>query len=232
MCTVTYLPQKAGGFVLTSNRDEAPGRAGQELVQRASSYEQVLFPQDPTAGGTWIAASNQKRAVVLLNGAFQPHRREPPYRRSRGLMVLDYFDYPNSQAFTSNFLFRGMEPFTFILVEPHLLLEIRWDGQFLHRLPLNNQSPHLWASSTLYDRYAINNRMTWFHQWQTENALTAESIWQWHHQAGSGDPYNDVVMNRAELVKTVSITQIHLSPQLSALQFKDLATGKIQREHL
>ncbi len=227
MCTVTYLPRGSQSFVLTSNRDEAPGRAGHELITQTRPEATLLFPQDPTAGGTWIATSDRQRTLVILNGAFAPHRRQPPYRRSRGLMVLDYFDFPDNRSFLAQYRFEGMEPFTLIMIEPNLLMEIRWDGRILHRLPHDPARPHLWASATLYSRQAIDNRWTWFADWQaTPSDDTPQSIWHWHHTAGNGDPYNDVVMNRHDLVRTVSVTQIESTPSGGRVRFEDLLSGR------
>ena len=91
MCTVTFIPLKNNRFVLTSNRDESPQRSPETISSLRKEGQEIIFPKDKGAGGSWIAASSQDRLVCLLNGAFDCHQRTPPYRKSRGQMVLDFF---------------------------------------------------------------------------------------------------------------------------------------------
>ncbi|HAD11338.1 MAG TPA: hypothetical protein DCF33_02760, partial [Saprospirales bacterium] len=111
MCTVTYLPL-SNGFILTHNRDEAPARSPKSIVREGSPA--ILFPRDTHAGGTWIACSQSGRTACLLNGAFVLHRRQPPYRRSRGLLLLDFFDWKNADDFFAEYDLHNIEPFTFL----------------------------------------------------------------------------------------------------------------------
>ncbi len=99
MCTVTYISPAPGQFILTSNRDEAPSRGATRLAVEERNGKKIIFPQDPAAGGTWIAAANNQRMVCLLNGAFEAHNRQTPYRLSRGIMVLESFTFPSATAF-------------------------------------------------------------------------------------------------------------------------------------
>ncbi|MEO0339976.1 MAG: NRDE family protein, partial [Bacteroidota bacterium] len=89
MCTVTFIPQQGQDFILSSNRDEQASRSPQGLSRIDQFQKELLFPRDTEAGGTWIAASNKDQVVCLLNGAFELHHRQPPYRKSRGIMVLE-----------------------------------------------------------------------------------------------------------------------------------------------
>jgi len=160
MCTVTYFPRPSG-FILTHNRDEAPSRTTQTIVrEKMPGGDILLFPRDGLAGGTWIATSGFGRAACLLNGAFVLHKRELPYRRSRGLILLDFFDWENPDDFFQNYDFDQIEPFTFLffdrpkaseLSEGSLqITELRWDGQQRHLKNLSPTEPHFWCSATLY----------------------------------------------------------------------------------
>ena len=51
--------------------------------------EKIIFPKDPKAGGTWYAIDEFGTILVLLNGADEKHKVQLPYRKSRGLIVLD-----------------------------------------------------------------------------------------------------------------------------------------------
>src|SRR5688572_4604888 len=89
MCTVTFIPGSQG-ILLTSNRDEKIERA---TAVYPASYVfppgNIMFPKDADAGGTWMAVHENGNAIVLLNGGIIKHIPTPPYRKSRGLIVLD-----------------------------------------------------------------------------------------------------------------------------------------------
>ena len=57
MCTVTFLPLKNDGFILTSNRDEQPNRITHPPLTVVEDETTLLFPKDEIAGGTWIGTS-------------------------------------------------------------------------------------------------------------------------------------------------------------------------------
>src|SRR5690625_1869750 len=89
MCTVTFYPLSSTEFVLTTSRDESPNRA--TLPPEIYTHEklELLYPKDKVAGGTWVGASTQKRALTLMNGGFVAHKRKNSYRLSRGVVVLE-----------------------------------------------------------------------------------------------------------------------------------------------
>jgi len=181
MCTVTYLPRPSG-FILTHNRDEASARSSQTIVhEKTPGGQTLLFPRDTLAGGTWIATSRQGRTACLLNGAFVLHKRALPYRRSRGLILLDFFDWKDSDDFFQHYNFENIEPFTFLffnssqLPESLKLLggsqvtEFRWDGQQRHLKNLAADQPHFWCSATLYPSEMQIRREQVFRQWLTKH---------------------------------------------------------------
>ena len=91
MCTVTYIPLTNHCY-LTSNRDEHITR-GQAIAPKkilANGYE-LIYPKDADAGGTWIATKNTGEAIVLLNGGFYKHKSNPPYKKSRGIILLNIY---------------------------------------------------------------------------------------------------------------------------------------------
>lgn len=223
MCTVTYLPLKGPNYILTSNRDEAPARSPQNITRQHIAGQEVAFPRDEAAGGTWIAISSANRLACILNGAFEKHERRPPYRRSRGLMALDFFEYPSANAFLNNYIFDGMEPFTMIVLERGSLLEFRWDERQRHLLWMNARQPHIWSSSPLYPEDVRQKREQWFAGWRKgKKSFNREGILDFHHNAGEGDPWNDVVMNRGDIVRTVSITSILKSDKAMDMRYIDL----------
>lgn len=229
MCTVTYIPKGSGKFRLTSNRDESPQRAAQGIIQQNN----LLFPRDSEAGGTWIATSAHGRAAVLLNGAFDLHLRRPPYRLSRGLMMLQFFEFDHITDFRKQYDFQGLEPFTLIAWDENSLHELRWDENRLHYTGLNSEEPRVWASATLYSPQILQKRQEWFQQWLDQRPQPDDQeILHWHRYAGEGDPWNDLVMNRHDMVKTVSITGISFEDREIQMFFQDLLHGHSQTETL
>jgi uncharacterized protein with NRDE domain len=233
MCTVTYVSPAPGQFILTSNRDEAPARGATRLVVEEKNGKQLIFPQDPTAGGTWIAAASNQRLACLLNGAFEVHDRQTPYRLSRGIMVLDSFSYPSASAFLKQYPFEGIEPFTLILYDHGALWELRWDGQEQFVRALDPQGTHIWSSATLYPADVRFRREQWFAQWlEKRPPLTIHSLLQFHQNAGDGDTWNDVVMNRAEVVRTVSITSIEKTESWFNFRYMNLLTAAEEKAQI
>jgi uncharacterized protein with NRDE domain len=227
LCTVTYIPLSEKEFFLTSNRDEAPERAAKEVSQRRLNGQNVTFPVDRPVGGTWIAASDSRRVVCVLNGAFEGHRRTPPYRRSRGLMALDYFFMDAPSAFFNTYTFYNMEPFTFLIFDKGELWEVRYDGERLHTSLKDPLKPHIWSSSTLYDKPVRKKREQWFANWLgAASVIDQQSILELHRNGGEGDPNNDYVMNRNNLVRTVSITSVHYAQEEPRMLFQDLLVEK------
>ena len=227
MCTLTYIPAAEGQYIFTTNRDEMPARAGSGLKKEQVNGVPVLFPPDAMAGGTWFASGSDDRSVCLINGAFERHDRNPPYRRSRGLMVLDFFEHHSVQAFVEHYPFHGIEPFTLVTVERGSLWDIRWDGDKLHRQDLDPAQYHLWASTMLYSREVRKKRALWFAEWLEQDPTPSpEAILGFHRTAGDGDPRNDLVMNRDGLVRTVSITSTFRQQEAILMRQFDLLREK------
>ena len=236
MCTVTYLPYRAG-FVLTHNRDEAPSRSTQHIKRGRAGAQILLFPQDSKAGGAWIAVARNGRTACLLNGAFFKHKHEPPYRRSRGLILLDFFADPDPDTFLRNCDLEGIEPFTLLSFARRRVVELRWDGAQRHLLELDPEAPHFWCSATLYPPEMQEKRKAVFVHWlaerkpQSARRLPADILYL--HRTGSvGDPENDYVMNRSGRVQTVSITQIVQSEKGARMRYDTILEPSTAKRRL
>jgi len=229
MCTVTYLPFQQG-FVLTHNRDEAPARSPQHISRVSGGGCTLIFPKDAQAGGAWIAAARDGRTACLLNGAFVKHQRQPPYRRSRGLMLLDFFEWPDPDTFFEQYDLTAIEPFTFLFFRPPTVTEFRWDGTRRHRTDLPPEQPHFWCSATLYppDKQIVREAV--FRRWLQNNPpfevpRLPASIFRLHRSGSVGDPANDYVMNRSGRVRTVSVTQVVQHSGTVRMRHTDLLEG-------
>ncbi|MGO3182327.1 MAG: NRDE family protein [Aequorivita sp.] len=230
MCTVTFIPKPNNGFILTSNRDEAPGRETFSPDTYNEDEVQLLYPKDALAGGTWIGVSEKKRVVTLMNGGFVPHKRNPPYRKSRGVVVKDFLKTEDLKAEVRNYDFNNIEPFTAIIVEwkqDVQLFQLVWDGEKQHfsEEPL---APKIWSSSPLYTEELKKKREQWFSEFLFEKVRPSENeIFEFHKTAGEGDLKSNLIMDRG-LVKTKSITQIVKSKEFLKMHYKDLHTGKME----
>lgn len=236
MCTVTYLPAH-NGFVLTHNRDEAPTRSAGGLVKTMLPHQPslvLLHPRDSLKGGTWVAVSNRGEVACLLNGAFLKHAHQPPYRLSRGLMLLEFFDWAEPAHFFRDFDLEGIEPFTFLYLRQGYCAEWRWDGSRRHLTRLPAEQPHFWCSAPLYPPDMQQRRKDVFLGWMQDARIphTAEEVWNLHHTGSVGDVAYDFVMNRGNRVRTVSIAQVVMDEQGAQMTYEDLLAGEVFRERL
>lgn len=226
MCTVTFIA--AGNMLfLTSSRDERYERAP-ALPPRMTrgSTGKLLFPADGNKGGSWIGLHEAGHAVILLNGAWEAHIPQPPYRKSRGLILLEVLDSIDPVKTFYSVDLKGVEPFTLIIVQEGNLFEGRWDGKVKHTDRLDPARKHIWSSATLYPGPVRQERTKWFEQWLKENAEPdSATILDFHKNAGNHDRYNAICMERPGDVHTVSITQIHFSEPVPAMLYHDTSTG-------
>ena len=226
MCTVSYIPTDNGQFILTSNRDEKIVRPTLPPVTEVIGNTTVFFPKDKEAGGTWIAAGDNGRICCLLNGAFARHKRKKAYRRSRGRVLLEAFEYEHILDFLQESELKEVEPFTMIITDPdssEKLIEFRWDAIQKHILELDNQSPHIWSSATLYSKNVRKQREHWFKSWIANKVVfKGDDVLNFHSSPHGEDPENDIVMERSLGIQTVSITQVEMLPDNFNMHYHDL----------
>jgi hypothetical protein len=231
MCTITFIPRSDQDFILTSNRDEAPGR--NTFPPRVYEEEgvELLYPKDAVAGGTWIGASERKRVVCLMNGGFVAHKRKEFYGKSRGVVVKDFLKTEDLKLLLKDYDFSEIEPFTAIIIEWEKklnLFSVVWDGEKLHESeePL---LPQIWSSSPLYPNDLKSKRETWFSEFLDSNPDTsANDMLSFHKTAGDGDLNSDLIIDRG-FVRTKSITQIVKDKDGIKMRYEDLETGEIER---
>jgi hypothetical protein len=227
MCTVSYIPVRDHIYI-TTNRDEKISRK-QALppVMKIHGGKMLIYPVDPDTTGSWIVMKENGDAAVLLNGAFLCHYPEPPYRKSRGLVLLDLMIHERpALAFTKTDL-QEIEPFTVILFEKKSLYEFRWDGMEKYYRQLTTRRPHIWSSSTLYDGLAIKKREQEFAAFLNRNPHPTQlDILRFHRRAGIGEMKNHPDPGLDLLFSTVSITGIHFTPDRGCMVYQDLRNKK------
>ena len=234
MCTVTYLPLQERKYILTSSRDERILRPTAQAPQKVKvNNELLLYPIDGLHRGTWFACSEKERAICLLNGAFNKHLSHPPYKRSRGLLVLDAFGFSNANDFIFYYDFNGIEPFTMIFIDTNEFSELRWDGRKIVIRKLSKDLPYIWSSVTLYSEEVIRKREYWFESWIDNNPhFDQKDVLNFHHFAGEGDIENDIKMNRKNGMQTVSITSLYHYPEYNEMIYQDLISNNQSSERI
>lgn len=221
MCTVSYIPISKG-FILSSNRDESPARAINHLDKEKINGQDVIFPKD-TKGGSWLFLSERGQVICVLNGAFIKHSHTPPYKKSRGLIAKSYFTYSSPKDFFQNIDLSGIEPFTLIVVDAGRLYEFRWDESTKYIQRLNPEEAHIWSSSTLYTPEMQKQRKKWFDNYLENHDEMSISDARYIHRKGNvGDPTQDYVMNRNNIVCTVSISHVLVSGKEKRFEFSDI----------
>lgn len=231
MCTVTYLPLNETQFILTSNRDEKKWR---DCALPVKEYKignlKVYYPKDTHAGGTWIACAENQWTLCLLNGANTPHISSSNYRLSRGIMLLNFFDYNNFNDFITKYNFDEIEPFTLLLIHHNsatTFYELKWDGNKISYRIVDHTIPHIWSSVTLYTPEIIDLRKKWFQNWLVLNQHYDENdIIDFHLHAGNGDKANSLMMKRTNIFQTVSITCISFLGEQISIKYFDTVNNK------
>jgi len=233
MCTVTFIPVK-DRIYFTSNRDEKSRRTSAvppAIYQYGSG--KVVFPRDPDAGGTWIAGHENGNVVVFLNGGFVAHAPKPPYRKSRGLILLDLIDHTTPVNCFQAINLNNIEPFTAVIFDSDHLFECRWDGERKHTKEMSVLEPHMWSSVTLYNEDVIRKRNTWFIEFLSARPKPESAdILHFHQFTGDGDSSNDLLMNREGTIGTVSITSIELNAAAMTMDYLDIRNNESFSEQL
>ena len=228
MCTVTIAPIKNNGFVLTSNRDEAPDRISLVPEVYKINETRLLFPKDVLSGGTWIGVSDKNRLICVLNGGYEWHERKETYRLSRGIVAQDFLLHADINDIMNSYDLSDIEPFTMVIVDWNTSLkffELVWDGVKKHisYLPLE---PKIWSSSTLYDSKKRSKRRDWFNSFTVKYDLDAESLMNFHKTAGKNNDDYGVIMDR-KYVKTTSITQVEKNADFLKMRYENLDSKKV-----
>jgi len=228
MCTLTYLPTGKNSFFWTQNRDESPFRTSPGLVY--SDKSDYLYPKEPLSGGTWISMAKDNRIVSLLNGAFLQTKYIPSTKKSRGIVVLDFMNYPSATQFFEEYNFEDVESFTMVIYDKGELWDFRWDKVQKHIKKMDLTQPHIWSSSTLYPASVKTLRKEWFRGYLSNTKEhTRDSILDFHKTGGTGDIQNDLIMDRG-MVKTVSVTSISKKENSLDMIYYDLVNEGNTRE--
>ncbi|SMP30015.1 NRDE family protein [Chryseobacterium profundimaris] len=227
MCTVSYFKTK-DSIIFTSNRDEKKSREKALFPNTLELEDRLLyFPKDKKASGTWFAVDDKGNAAILLNGAFQKHTSNPPYKKSRGIVLLDIVKSKNILEAFQEYDMSEIEPFQLLVFSDEKLLRLLWDGNVKHEILLNENENHLLSSKTLYNDSIENEREKDFRRFQINRNIESGEILNFHkkHQIEK-EPEIDVSIKEEFL--TVSITQLIIRKDKIHFAYHDLTENTIQ----
>lgn len=212
MCIVSIFSKKNGDFILTHNRDESHLRPTSKEVSTQKIHQQIYTsPNDLVSGGTWIFHS-EKYVACILNGEYVKHSHQPPYRKSRGLVLLDILKHSDFDTFFIEENFDKIEPFTMIVVDRSSLKKniLVWDGKEKHLENVSDLNLIVRSSSPLYNTSEKSAHQAKFEQL---NQPTPTTIFQLHQELKM------LPNDRFPTVQTTSITQIIQEQNEIQLQF-------------
>lgn len=223
MCTVSFV-QANGKIIITSNRDEKTLRPNAIEPQSYSiNNKKIIFPKDNKAGGTWFAINEDGTVLVLLNGAEEKHQLQESYRKSRGLIVLDLISSATVLAEWDAIDLNNIEPFTLVLFENGKLYQLRWNEINKSKIELDIEKNHIWSSSTLYSATVRAERAHWFYTFlDAKPEVNEQELFNFHRYTETENTQHGLVINRNDLLKTLSITQAVIEKNKVAIHYNDL----------
>jgi hypothetical protein len=223
MCTVSFVnsPQ---GVIITSNRDEKVIRPGAIAPKNyCQNGKNIMYPKDAKAGGTWFVIDENGTVLVLLNGGKIKHVPELFYRKSRGLIALDIISGESPKDFWNQINLEDIEPFTLVLYQEKELYELIWDGFLKTKTVLDHNQNHIWSSVTLYPKEIRQRRSNWFFDFlKGKKDISASEMLDFHRNTEHDDSENGLVINRENVLKTLSITQAVIAKNKCVLRYYDL----------
>ncbi|WP_291150535.1 NRDE family protein [Flavobacterium sp. UBA7680] len=223
MCTVSFINNK-GVVIITSNRDEKVIRPGAVVPRNyCHNGKNIMYPKDSKAGGTWFAMDENGTVLVLLNGGITKHIPVLPYRKSRGLIVLDIIEKDSPKDFWKQIDLDNIEPFTLVLYQEKVLYELIWDGFSKRTTKLDETQNYIWSSVTLYPEEVRKERANWFFDFvKDKNEISASDMLDFHKNTHSDDAQNGLIINRENMMKTLSVTQVVTEQNKGAMKYYDL----------
>ncbi|WP_395043342.1 NRDE family protein [Flavobacterium sp.] len=227
MCTVSFVFSN-GKAIITSNRDEKILRPSAiEPKTYIVNNKKLIFPKDQKAGGTWYAITENATVLILLNGASEKHQVKPNYRKSRGLIVLDIISSNSPIEEWKLIDLSNIEPFTLVLFQDNKLHQLRWNETEKETTNLDINHNHIWSSSTLYPKEIREKRANWFHNFlDTKPEISQAEMFNFHRYTENNNEENGLVINRNDIMKTLSITQTVIEKNKVILTHHDLQKEK------
>jgi len=227
MCTVSFF-NTGSSLIFTSSRDEKKDREKAVFPDTLKLEDNVLhFPRDKKALGTWFVVDENGNAAILLNGAFQKHESNPPYKKSRGIILLDLIKEKNIFDTFLEYDLSEIEPFQMLIYSQNMLFRLLWDGNVKYKILLNTNEYHLLCSKTLYNDEIILKRKNAFKKILHLKNITAAKILDFH-KAHRIEKVAHLEKSIKEKYSTVSITQLVITKKSFDFTYHDLISNTIQ----
>jgi len=211
MCILSIVKTEEG-IAVTSNRDEQRSRKHSQTPEIIDfKSRQTILARDTQALGTWLLTDNSGRTAILLNGAFEFHSPSPPYRESRGIILLNLFQEEN---FKSAFLFynlENIEPFQVIYLDTDQAFQCVWDGNQKHLFAIDLSTPQVFFSPTLYTKEQQEEKRNHFFKTLAEiDSIDSAQLLEIHSNQNISSLDLNFFMSR-EHQTTKSISQVELN---------------------
>ncbi len=205
MCALTFVPHADGRITVTHNRDEHHTRPEAIAPQWQGN---AWYPTDPQSGGTWFAVHTDW-VCCILNGGFEAHVRQLPYRKSRGTVIPAFLEHLSLQRFELFFDATGIEPFTLVLVglRGRTLCQFVWDGTVLHKQVFPFNEARIWSSATLYSTGVRQSRACFFEDF-IKKSPQANQVLAYHRKFVAEQPDRSLAVDLPNGISTVAITQV------------------------
>lgn len=227
MCTVSFVFEN-NSFILTSNRDEkiTRPRAIEPKIYQLNS-KKIIYPKDEKAGGTWFVVDEFGNTIILLNGGKTKHIAKSNYRLSRGLIVLELIQSKTIIDTWQNINLIDIEPFTLLVLENNIPFELQWNGEVKYTNSLDINKKYIWSSSTLYAPEIQEIRSKWFYNYLNENkVITPETMLFFHKNTAPKDATNGLIIDRDNIYKTLSVSQVVISNSEILINHSDLVNNE------
>jgi hypothetical protein len=226
MCTVTIIPvAPAHSFRMVCNRDEQRTRpAAIPPTVTTLGPRTILMPRDAHAGGTWVALSDQRIALTLLN-VNPPHPLSPPFsaRKSRGSIIpalLPLDDHHDMLRAALALDARLFPPFRLVIASALGISELVSDGSLITlRVTTPIDRPAMFTSSGLGDHLVDSPRRKLFDESlgssQTPNPRDQDAF---HEHCWPDRQQLSVLMHRAD-ARTVSRTVVTVGEHAGSMTY-------------
>lgn len=149
---------------------------------------------------------------------------------------MDILAAGNIYNYLDHFDFSAVEPFTLLITESFPsanIHEFRWDGEKMHEKELNPALSHIWSSATLYNEEQSALRKEWFNNWLVKYREHDDfNISMFHRSRHTEDEEINLIMNRNNRLRTVSITGLVLEHNRGLLTYHDLLNDQINHHSI
>jgi hypothetical protein len=212
VCTLSVIRIGPGAFRVVHNRDEqrtrAPGEPAAWRDLPGTGGTRAIWPIDPEAGGTWIAAREDGVVYAILN--VNPSADLVPPGESRGRVITDLLDRPADEPLRHP-LSRRMRSYRIVRVRPEggrvLVDWHRSFGEDETGGAFELDRPVCWVSSGLGDD-RVEPRLPLFEAMVGSDPTPAAQD-AFHRHAWPDRPEISVMMSRDE-ARTTGVTTVEV----------------------